>query len=136
MQSNSNINVGARLETILNNFNNFFNKLGVKSKPKELSEYLSISAKKVMKEFETSKESSTLNSLKSFVRWISLGTAAKATLNGVYGETLTFMADEKLQSLAGEELIKAIEEALKTGEQRTSFSYNKDLIPSSVQKQF
>jgi hypothetical protein len=114
-----------RIQTIINNFDGFFNSLGISTIYGNLSSLFKIKA-----------DSNTLTALKAFVQTISLNEANKATFNGVYGETLVNMADDVAQNLGQKELINYTKEALKTGAITSTFQIDETMISKEVQQIF
>lgn len=82
------------------------------------------------------KNQDTLSALKGILELAPLGEMNQSALSGAFGEALVNMAADTMRTLSGKELAKAIEEALSTGEVRSSFSIDESMITPQVQQVF
>ena len=105
------------LDTLIKNFNDFFNSLGMQN------------FSDVYKKTITSKN--TIAQLRQLVQGFSLYSFDKATKNGQFGEQLVRDCGEKMQQLANENISSIIK-----GMEGTSFQLDKNLISEGVQKSF
>ena len=112
-----------RLLTIKNNFNKFFEKLGLKGSVLEDSFNIN---------------SNMLASLKKVTAQIQLANASAVTYNGKFGEILVNSIDKSINQKALSE-VKEAEKILikaKTGEKRTEFQMDETIIPKAINEMF
>ena len=115
-----------RLLTIKNNFNKFFEKLGLKGKNgSALGDSFNING-------------NMLASLKEVMSKIQLADANVSTYNGRFGEILVNSIDKSINQKALSE-VKEAEKILikaKTGEKRTEFQMDETIIPKAINEMF
>ena len=106
------------VQTLVKNFNDFFTYVGMK--PFTSMFYV-----------RDLKSKNTLNNLKNLVFGFNLTEANAAMEYGQFGERVAAIAGQTLQRQAGTALVNSINEIIK-GDQRTTFTVDRNLIPSSI----
>jgi hypothetical protein len=112
------------LDTIYNNFQSFYEYLGMAPTSDILPD------KSKIKEYGTAK------ALSAAIASIDLAEASKASYNGFFGEASVAAADEVAANLAGQELVNHLVEATGTGLDKTSFALDPSFLSKGVQQAY
>lgn len=112
------------IRSILDNTDAFFNAIGM------------IGGSSALWAHDDWHSQDTLAALQGILLLAPLDEVNQSAFSGAFGEVLVNMSADTARVLAGKELVKAMEAALKTGETRASFSIDETMVTPQVQQAF